>query len=155
MIDLDPKFKLTKFGQIEDEVVLADDEFFWVVQDKYPLFPGHILIISKSAKSHDDLSVREKDALSKWIDWAKDYLKKHLDPKPDGFTLAVNDGLAAGQTKDRFHYHVVPRRFGDVPDPRGGFRNMVAGRGKYWVQEKVKHFANSDHERGNKFAHNR
>lgn len=38
---------------------------------------------------------------------------------PDGFNVGVNDGAPAGQTVPHAHIHVIPRRTGDVPDPRG------------------------------------
>ncbi len=33
--------------------------------------------------------------------------------KPDGFNIGVNDGLAAGQTVEHAHVHVIPRYTGD------------------------------------------
>ena len=44
---------------------------------------------------------------------------------PDGFNIGFNDGLAAGQTVAHAHVHVIPRRNGDVADPRGGIRWAV------------------------------
>jgi diadenosine tetraphosphate (Ap4A) HIT family hydrolase len=51
---------------------------------------------------------------------------------PDGFTIGVNDGEAAGQTVGHAHVHVIPRRRGDVPDPRGGVRWVIPDRAPYW-----------------------
>jgi diadenosine tetraphosphate (Ap4A) HIT family hydrolase len=33
--------------------------------------------------------------------------------------VGFNAGLAAGQTVEHMHVHVIPRRLGDVVDPRG------------------------------------
>jgi len=33
-------------------------------------------------------------------------------------------GTAAGQTIFHLHVHLIPRYTGDVPDPRGGVRNI-------------------------------
>lgn len=44
---------------------------------------------------------------------------------PDGFTIGVNEGHAAGRTVDHLHIHLIPRRFGDVDDPRGGIRQVL------------------------------
>jgi diadenosine tetraphosphate (Ap4A) HIT family hydrolase len=52
--------------------------------------------------------------------------------KPDGFNIGFNDGLAAGQTVMHAHIHVIPRRNGDVPDPRGGIRWIIANNAPYW-----------------------
>lgn len=51
---------------------------------------------------------------------------------PDGFNLGINEGAAAGQTVFHLHFHVIPRYAGDVPDPRGGIRHAVMGKGN-WV----------------------
>jgi diadenosine tetraphosphate (Ap4A) HIT family hydrolase len=47
----------------------------------------------------------------------------------DGFTLGVNVGEAAGQTVPHLHLHVIPRRVGDVANPRGGVRKLL-GKGE-------------------------
>jgi len=49
-----------------------------------------------------------------------------------GFTIGVNDGLTAGQTIEHAHVHVIPRRPGDVEDPRGGIRWVIPNQAKYW-----------------------
>ena len=51
---------------------------------------------------------------------------------PDGFNVGVNEGLAAGQTVPHAHIHVIPRRRGDVPDPRGGVRWVIPAKAQYW-----------------------
>ena len=52
---------------------------------------------------------------------------------PDGFTVGVNDGEAAGQTVPHAHIHVIPRFTGDVPDPRGGIRRVIPRKADYWT----------------------
>jgi diadenosine tetraphosphate (Ap4A) HIT family hydrolase len=51
---------------------------------------------------------------------------------PDGFNVGINDGAAAGQTIAHAHIHVIPRRKGDVPDPRGGVRWIIPEKAPYW-----------------------
>jgi diadenosine tetraphosphate (Ap4A) HIT family hydrolase len=51
---------------------------------------------------------------------------------PDGFNIGVNEGLAAGQTVEHAHVHIIPRRKGDVPDPRGGIRWIIEEKANYW-----------------------
>lgn len=50
----------------------------------------------------------------------------------DDFNVGVNDGEAAGQTIAHAHVHVIPRREGDVEDPRGGIRWVRPDRAAYW-----------------------
>jgi diadenosine tetraphosphate (Ap4A) HIT family hydrolase len=55
------------------------------------------------------------------------------DARPEGFTIGINDGLAAGQTVPHAHIHVIPRHIGDVADPTGGIRAIVSPRkARYW-----------------------
>jgi diadenosine tetraphosphate (Ap4A) HIT family hydrolase len=53
-------------------------------------------------------------------------------PGVDGVNVGVNSGWAAGQTIDHAHVHVIPRRSGDVPDPRGGVRWVIPEHANYW-----------------------
>lgn len=48
-----------------------------------------------------------------------------------GFNVGFNDGEAAGQTVFHAHWHLIPRRTGDVGDPRGGVRGVISGKGRW------------------------
>ncbi|MET1033154.1 MAG: HIT domain-containing protein, partial [Candidatus Saccharimonadales bacterium] len=50
---------------------------------------------------------------------------------PDGFTLGVNEGEAAGRTVHHLHFHLIPRYFGDVENPRGGLRGVIPNKKDY------------------------
>jgi diadenosine tetraphosphate (Ap4A) HIT family hydrolase len=54
------------------------------------------------------------------------------DRSVDGYNVGVNTGAAAGQTVEHAYVHVIPRRFGDVPDPRGGVRHVIPSTADYW-----------------------
>jgi len=51
--------------------------------------------------------------------------------QPAGFNIGINSGTVAGQTIFHAHIHVIPRYRGDVPDPTGGVRNIIPGKGIY------------------------
>jgi diadenosine tetraphosphate (Ap4A) HIT family hydrolase len=51
--------------------------------------------------------------------------------QPDGFNVGVNSGEAAGQSVWHAHIHVIPRYAGDVPNARGGVRNVIPRKGDY------------------------
>jgi diadenosine tetraphosphate (Ap4A) HIT family hydrolase len=127
------QLELSSFGKIEPSRLLAADELFAVVQDKYPLSPGHTLVIAhRPIVLFRELTGAEKSLLLAWLDWAQAHLASHLSPPPDGFNLGINDGQAAGQTIPQFHFHIIPRYTGDVPDPRGGIRHIIPTKARYW-----------------------
>lgn len=99
--------------------------------DDFPVSEGHALIIPKAhVASIFDLAPQELSTLWNLVGLVRQELqKKH---SPDGFNIGVNDGLAAGQTVAHAHIHIIPRRNGDVPDPRGGVRWVISSKAKYW-----------------------
>ena len=124
---------LPAFGLIGPERVLATDELFAIVSDKYPVSPGHTLIIPRRPLTRfRELNAAEKIRLLEWVDWAQSHLQQNITPAPEAFNLGVNDGKAAGQTMPQFHFHVIPRFSGDVVDPRGGVRWVIPVKAKYW-----------------------
>jgi diadenosine tetraphosphate (Ap4A) HIT family hydrolase len=48
----------------------------------------------------------------------------------EGFNLGTNAGEVAGQSIFHCHFHLIPRRRGDVPNPRGGVRNVIPHKGQ-------------------------
>jgi diadenosine tetraphosphate (Ap4A) HIT family hydrolase len=121
------------FDAPKSDEILAEDGLFWVIIDKYPVSPGHALIVAKSGKSRmTELTPAEAASLMQWVRWTMDYLNRTLSPKPDGFNLGLNDGPAAGQTRRTLHFHVIPRYQGDCVDPRGGVRNVLPAKARYW-----------------------
>lgn len=53
------------------------------------------------------------------------------DNKVTGFNVGINAGASAGQTAFHVHVHLIPRRDGDVVDPRGGVRGVVPSKQRY------------------------
>lgn len=113
----------------KNEVVL-DNKFAYVREDKYPVSPGHHLIIPKRhIKSIFEAGSQEIGSL--WDLVCK--VKELLDEKyaPDGYNIGINDGSAAGQTIMHLHIHVIPRYLGDMDNPKGGVRGVIPDKQKY------------------------
>jgi diadenosine tetraphosphate (Ap4A) HIT family hydrolase len=53
------------------------------------------------------------------------------DASVTGFNIGINAGKDAGQTIFHCHMHLIPRRVGDVEDPRGGVRGVIPSKQKY------------------------
>ncbi len=58
-------------------------------------------------------------------------LLQEQDSTINGFNIGMNCGETAGQTIFHCHVHLIPRRKGDVENPRGGVRHIIAGKGFY------------------------
>ena len=111
------------FCQIPKSDVIRESMLGYVIYDKFPVNPGHVLIIPKRhVASLFDLSQEELINLFDHIKRIKEDLDKSF--KPDGYNVGVNCGEAAGQTIFHLHIHLIPRYKGDVEAPRGGVRNL-------------------------------
>ena len=53
------------------------------------------------------------------------------DPSVTAFNVGINAGADAGQTIFHCHIHLIPRRKGDVEEPRGGVRGVIPAKQKY------------------------
>jgi diadenosine tetraphosphate (Ap4A) HIT family hydrolase len=53
------------------------------------------------------------------------------DSSIKGFNIGINVGEVAGQTIFHCHIHLIPRRKGDVENPRGGVRHIIPDKGFY------------------------
>jgi len=121
------------FGELHASQVLGEDPLFVLVWDRYPVSPGHCLVIPKRPVARfGDLLPDEKVGLIHWIDRAMRRVQQALSPSPQGFNVGFNDGPAAGQTIAQFHAHIIPRYAGDVADPRGGIRWVIPDKAPYW-----------------------
>ena len=58
-------------------------------------------------------------------------ITKRLDKEISAFNVGVNVGKDAGQSIMHCHVHLIPRRKGDVDDPRGGVRGVIPEKQKY------------------------
>jgi ATP adenylyltransferase len=77
-----------------------------------------------------DLFEPERRAINQLLD----ELRKEMMNKDDsvsGFNIGMNKGDIAGQTVAHAHVHLIPRRQGDVQDPRGGVRGVIPGKAIY------------------------
>jgi len=92
--------------------------------EQHPHAAGHSVIVPRRhvprLTSLTDDEHRELWALARRV-----ALDLETDLGPDAFTIGMNDGPAAGQSTPHVHLHVVPRRHGDISDPRGGIRKAL------------------------------
>ena len=119
------------FCEPDSERIWMENAIGLVLWDAFPVTEGHTLVVSrKHVASIYELSPVEQAALWGLVGEARQQLQDQLHP--DGFNVGVNDGVAAGQTVPHVHVHVIPRRTGDVADPRGGIRWVIPDKARYW-----------------------
>lgn len=113
------------FCTIEKKRIIFKDELFFVIRDMYPVTNLHTLIIpNRHIVSFFDLIEDEKRKLNQIIEEQRTLLLSE-DISITGFNIGVNDGEDAGQTVMHCHIHLIPRRKGDVKNPRGGVRGVI------------------------------
>ena len=119
------------FCNIEKSKIVSENDFFIVVRDNYPVTELHTLIILKRhTASYFELDDSEKISLINILDKQKNSLLQN-DSTITGFNIGINDGVDAGQTIMHFHTHLIPRRTGDVQNPRGGVRGIIPEKQNY------------------------
>ena len=113
-----------------DRVIDQTDHSF-VIRDAFPVTEGHTLIIPKRhVADYFNLNPNETSDI-------QDLLQKHKaliegnDASVDGFNIGINVGATAGQTVFHVHVHLIPRRIGDVDNPKGGVRGVIPAKQKY------------------------
>jgi diadenosine tetraphosphate (Ap4A) HIT family hydrolase len=107
-----------------DGILYADDHVY-VRYDNHSLSRGHVIAVPRRHVSDFfDMTGEEKNSLLKLLDRAKAHIEHEF--APDGYNLGVNIGKAAGQSRMHVHVHLIPRYAGDVADPRGGVRRVLA-----------------------------
>jgi diadenosine tetraphosphate (Ap4A) HIT family hydrolase len=120
------------FCRLDPERILLESTHGVVLRDAFPVNPGHLLVVPRvHVASLFQLPTEVQGELWDLVRQARALLAEDL--RPDGFTVGLNDGEAAGQTVSHAHIHVIPRYAGDVPDPRGGIRWVIPGTADYWT----------------------
>jgi diadenosine tetraphosphate (Ap4A) HIT family hydrolase len=107
--------------------VIAENELAYVRRDNHALSSGHVLVIPKRhVADFFHMNADEQAALLQLLNEAERRIRR--EHQPDGFNIGVNVGKAAGQSRMHVHVHLIPRYAGDVADPTGGIRCVLAKR---------------------------
>jgi diadenosine tetraphosphate (Ap4A) HIT family hydrolase len=108
------------------DMLVLEDELAYVRFDNNSLSRGHVLVVPRRhVASFFDMTAQEKASVIELLDRAKAHIEVQF--RPDGYNIGVNVGRAGGQSRMHVHVHLIPRYTGDVADPRGGIRCVLAG----------------------------
>ena len=119
------------FCNISKERIILENDLAYAIHDGFPVTEMHSLIIPKRhIYDYFDLTKDELFACDQLIKSLKENILIS-DSSINGFNIGMNSGESAGQTIFHCHIHLIPRRSGDVVNPRGGVRNIIPGKGSY------------------------
>ena len=119
------------FCEMPSERVIAENELAYAILDAFPVTEGHTLIIPKRHVSdYFSLYQPERNAIQRLLEKQRQNIL-NADSTVTGFNIGNNVGEDAGQTVMHCHTHLIPRRKGDVEEPRGGVRGVIAEKQKY------------------------
>ena len=119
------------FCNLPKSRVIDEDDFMMVVKDNYPVTKHHTLFIPKRhVEDYFGLFQPELNSLNKFITLYKEKIMSK-DKLVTGFNIGMNNGEDAGQTIFHCHIHLIPRRKGDIKNPRGGVRGVIPNKKDY------------------------
>jgi len=113
------------------ERVFVENDLAFALWDAFPVTERHALILPRRhIQDYFALTSEELLACDDLLRQARE-LVLASDPSVEGFNVGANVGEVAGQTIFHCHIHLIPRRSGDVENPRGGVRHLIPGKGAY------------------------
>ncbi|MBN1901900.1 HIT family protein [Candidatus Sumerlaeota bacterium] len=117
--------------KLERGEYLLKNESAFAIYDAFPVTTGHILVLPiRHVGDCFDLFEKERQCIYEIVGMSRARLMEQ-DAAITGFNIGVNCGADAGQTIFHCHVHLIPRRKGDAPDPRGGVRGVIPGKMHY------------------------
>ena len=119
------------FCNIPEQIIVNDYKHFFIIRDTSPVTSLYSLIIPKRhIVSYFECNKEEYEEISLVLNTQKTELKL-TDDAITGFNIGMNIGEDAGQTVFHFHIHIIPRRKGDIDNPKGGIRGVISDKQKY------------------------
>jgi ATP adenylyltransferase len=119
------------FCTSDKERILASNSLAYAIRDTSPVTPLHTLILPiRHVADYFELEPAESQAIAHLLQQTRREVLAR-DRAVAGFNIGVNIGAVAGQTIFHCHVHLIPRRPGDVPNPRGGVRAVIPGKADY------------------------
>ena len=97
--------------------VIEENDLSYAIRDKYPVTELHTLIISKKHyETVFDLPPNELESIFELSNKVRINIEQS-DIAVKGFNFGSNSGEVAGQKIGHVHFHLIPRRIGDVEPP--------------------------------------
>ena len=119
------------FCELPQDRIIDQTDLSKVFRDAFPVTKLHTLVIPKRhVADYFELTKEEQADIQILIQKHHELIKVE-DMSVTGFNMGINIGASAGQTVFHAHIHLIPRRDGDVIDPRGGVRGVIPSEQRY------------------------
>jgi diadenosine tetraphosphate (Ap4A) HIT family hydrolase len=119
------------FCNVKESGYAHENDLAYASYDSYPVSNHHCLIIPKRhINDYFDLTKNELIACDELIKIIKNEVVVK-DQSVKGFNLGTNIGKVSGQSIFHCHFHLIPRREGDVENPQGGVRSVIPKKQHY------------------------
>jgi ATP adenylyltransferase len=119
------------FCKIGTERIIDQNALCFAIRDAYPVSLHHTLIIPKRHVANlFELYQPELNAIHALLRETEMEIR-NIDQQVTAFNVGINIGNDAGQTVLHMHVHLIPRRHGDVTNPRGGVRGVIPDKQDY------------------------
>ena len=119
------------FCNVKESGVSYENQLAYASYDAYPVSKYHCLIIPKRhIKNSFELTNQEIIACHDLLKIVKEEIIKK-DNNVKGFNYGTNIESVAGQSIFHCHFHLIPRREGDVENSQGGVRSVIPNKQHY------------------------
>lgn len=113
------------------------DDGFLVLMDKYPINPGHTLVMP--TKHYETLLQMPPPEVGRLYSLVPTIAKAIISTvKADGFNVGQNNGIAANQIVPHVHVHIVPRFHDDSPDGKWPSRRVASQEEIHNIAQRIK-----------------
>jgi len=118
-------------------VQIHHDKEFLVLMDKYPINPGHALVMP--TKHYETLLQMPPTEVGRLYSLVPRIAKAIMSAvKADGFNVGQNNGIAANQIVPHVHVHIVPRFYDDSPDGKWPSRRVASREDIIKISQKIR-----------------
>jgi histidine triad (HIT) family protein len=132
----------------EASVLVYRDHGFIVLMDKYPMNPGHTLLMP--IRHYETILQMPSVEVGKLYSLVPAFAKAIMSAvRADGFNVGQNNGIAANQIVPHVHVHIVPRFHDDSPDGKWPARTVSSEEELLKIALKIKENINLVHSRQN------
>jgi histidine triad (HIT) family protein len=104
-------------------IIIYEDKDFVALMDKYPISPGHSLVIPRS--HHESLLSMTPSEVGNLYSAVSTISRAVISAvNADGFSIGQNNGRAANQIIPHVHVHIIPRYEDDSREGRWPSRKI-------------------------------